>query len=157
MSDRSAVHDTFAIERTYDAPPERVFNAWADAEAKTRWFVGPDEWTQGRREFDFRVGGREHLSGGQPGGPVHSFDAIYQDIVPNERIVYTYDMHMDDKRISVSLATIEFKPAADGTRLILTEQGVFLDGADYPAQRKQGTGGLLDQLEAELRREPAAA
>jgi uncharacterized protein YndB with AHSA1/START domain len=157
MSERSAVHDTFVIERTYDAPPSRVYNAWADPTSKSRWFVGPDEWTEGEREFDFRIGGRERLSGGSPGGPVHSYDAIYRDIVPDERIVYAYDMHLDDKRISVSLATIEFKPADDGTRLIVTEQGVFLDGADYPEQRKQGTGGLLDQLERELRRETAAA
>jgi uncharacterized protein YndB with AHSA1/START domain len=158
MSERSAVHDTFAIERTYDAPRERVYNAWADAEAKLRWFTGPNEWTQSEREFDFRVGGRERLSVGPAGGPVHHFDAVYQDIVPDERIVYTYDMYMDDQRISVSLATIEFKPEGDGTRLILTEQGVFLDGADYPEQRRQGTGKLLEMLEAELRREtPAAA
>src|SRR4026207_2500506 len=44
-------------------------------------------------------------------GRSYRFDALYQDIVPNERIVYTYDMHLDDKRISVSLASIELKPA----------------------------------------------
>ena len=48
-------------------------------------------------------------------------------------------MHLDQRRISVSLATIEFEPAGDGTRLILTEQGVYLDGADQPAAREQGT------------------
>jgi uncharacterized protein YndB with AHSA1/START domain len=157
MSERSAVHDTFVIERTYDAPPSRVYNAWADPTSKARWFVGPDEWTEGKREFDFRIGGHERLSNASPDGPVYTYDAIYRDIVPDERIVYAYDMHLDDKRISVSLATIEFKPAGDGTQLILTEQGVFLDGGDDPAQRRHGSGGLLDNLEKELRRETAAA
>jgi uncharacterized protein YndB with AHSA1/START domain len=75
--------------------------------------------------------------------------------VPDQRIVYTYDMHMDDKRISVSLATIELEPAGKGTRLIFTEQGAFLDGYDIPADREHGTGGLLDNLGKELRREAA--
>lgn len=157
MSKRSAVHHTFAIERTFAAPPARVYKAFANAEAKARWFVGPDEWSTGKHELDFRVGGREGVASRQPGGPTHRFDARYQDIVPNERIVYTYDMHLDDRRISVSLATLEFTPAGAGTRLVLTEQGVFLDGYDNPADRERGTHDLLDKLEAELAREPANA
>jgi uncharacterized protein YndB with AHSA1/START domain len=155
MSERSTEHATLVIERTYPASPARVFNAFADPEAKTRWFVGPDEWElQGGHEIDFRIGGRERLGSGPPGGQVHSFEAVYQDIVPDQRIVYTYDMHLDETRISVSLATIELAPEGDGTRLTFTEQSVFLDGADYPAQREQGTRSLLDKLDAELRREP---
>lgn len=77
--------------------------------------------------------------------------------MPDQRIVYTYDMHLDETRISVSLATVEFEPAGAGTRLVFTEQGAFLDGLDTPAQREQGTGELLDALGGELRREPATA
>ena len=157
MSKRSTHHATFVIERTYAASPARVFAAWADPEAKARWFVGPDEWAQGGHEFDFRIGGRERVSGGPQGGPIHAFDAIYQDIVPDERIIYSYDMHLDDARTSVSLTTVEFKAEGDGTRLVFTEQGAFLDGVDNPAERENGTRGLLDKLEAEVRREPATA
>lgn len=156
MSNRSTQHDTFVIERTYDASPARVFSAWADPNAKARWFVGPDAWKQSDHTLDFRVGGREHVSGGSPGGPVHSYNACYQDIVSNERIVSTYDMHMDDKRISVSLATVELKPAGSGTRLIYTEQAVFLDGYDNAGDREHGTRDLLDNLDAALRRESAS-
>ena len=59
-------------------------------------------------------------------------------------------MHLDDKRISVSLATVELKPAGAGTRLIFTEQAVFLDGYDNPAQREEGTRALLDNLDTSL-------
>jgi len=151
MIERTTHHDTFTIERTYDASPARVFNAWADPAAKARWFVGPDEWLRGAHELDFRVGGREFLSGGPKGGTVHTFECRYHDIVPNERIVYAYDMRLDDARISVSLATVEFKPAGAGTRLVFTEQAVFLDGYDDAGSRKRGTEGLLDQLGASLR------
>jgi uncharacterized protein YndB with AHSA1/START domain len=146
MSQRSARHATFVIERSFDAAPALVFHAFADPAAKARWFRGPSEWERGPQEFDFRVGGRERSSGGPKGGPVHLFNCVYQDIVPNERIVYSYDMHLDQTRISVSLATVEFRPEGKGTRLIFTEQGVFLDGYDDAGSREHGTGWLLDKL-----------
>jgi len=157
MPQRSVTHATFSIERTYDASPAQVFAAWATPEAKRRWFGGPDEWQRGKYELDFRVGGRERASGGPEGGPVHIYDAIYQDIVPDERIILAYDMHLDDRRISVSLLTIEFKPEGKGTRLVLTEQGAFLDGFDDPAGRERGTRDLLDALGAELGRQNTLA
>jgi uncharacterized protein YndB with AHSA1/START domain len=155
MTERSVTHATFVIERTYDASPARVFAAWANPATKARWFAGPADWESGRYELDFRVGGRERASGGPPGGPVHIYEACYHDIVPDRRIVLTYDMYLDGTRISVSLATVEFRPEGAGTRLVFTEQGAFLDGYDDPAQREQGTRDLLDALATALRREPA--
>lgn len=151
MTERSVTHATFVIERTYPAAPVRVFHALSDKEAKSKWFIGPGEWRQTRYEMDFRIGGREVNSGHKEGEPAHIFNAIYQDIVENERIIYSYDMHIDDKRISVSLATIELKPEGSGTRLTFTEQGAFLDGYDDPAGRERGTSDLLDALENSLR------
>jgi uncharacterized protein YndB with AHSA1/START domain len=157
MPARSTEHATFVVERTFEAPVARVFHAWADPATKARWFIGPDDWASTDHALDFRVGGREHISGGPSDAPTFSFDAVYQDIVPDHRIIYGYDMHMDGKRISVSLATIEFIPAGSGTDLIVTEQGVFLDGLDVPGLRERGTAELLDQLDALLQGDPAAA
>jgi len=148
---RSVTHATFVIERRYDASPATVFGAWADAKAKSQWFVGPADWGPNEHRLDFRVGGREFNRGGPKGGPVHTYDALYFDIVPNERIVYAYDMHLDDRRISASLATVELEPEGKGTRLTFTEQGAFLDGFDNVADREHGTGELLDALAAALR------
>jgi uncharacterized protein YndB with AHSA1/START domain len=154
VTERSTQHATFVIERTYDASPARVFAAWADPAAKARWFGGPDEW-ENRHELDFRVGGREVNRTGPPGGPVYAYEARYHDIVPDQRITYAYTMDRDETRMSVSVATVEFKPADAGARLILTEQGVFLDGTDKPEYREDGTKKLLESLDAVLRSEAA--
>jgi uncharacterized protein YndB with AHSA1/START domain len=151
MTDRSAVHNTFTIERAFDAPVARVFAAFADWEAKKKWFASPEGWIQQEAKMDFRVGGTEVNKGGPKGGPVHSFYSRYYDIVPNERIVYAYEMYMEDKRISVSVATIEMKGDGKRTRLNLTEQGVYLDGYDNGAQREAGTRELLDALGESLK------
>jgi uncharacterized protein YndB with AHSA1/START domain len=150
-SERSVVHSTFVIERIYPATPERVFAAWSDQAAKTQWF-GPSDKHADSYSLDFREGGREHLSVSAPDGAVYTFDAVFADIVPARRIVHTYDMHRDDARISVSVATIEFEAVADTTRLTLTEQGVFLDGLDARAEREHGTNALLDALASHLQK-----
>jgi uncharacterized protein YndB with AHSA1/START domain len=139
-------HAELRIERRYQTPPAEVFSAWSSAEAKARWFMGPDEWQREPLELDFRVGGRERSVGGSPGGPVYTCNAVYWDIVEPERIVYTYEMLEDERRISVTLATVELAADDDETRLVLTEHGAFLDGLIDPALREQGWGSLLDAL-----------
>ncbi|PWK68485.1 SRPBCC family protein [Aminobacter sp. AP02] len=156
MTKRSVTHATFTIERRYDASPTRVFHALSDPVAKARWFSGPKEWGAMEHKMDFRVGGRELNSGGPKGGPVHKFNAVYHDIVPGERIIYSYDMHLGETRISVSLATFELMADGTGTRLTFTEQGAFVDGYDDAGSRKRGTLQLLDALGAELERQAIA-
>ena len=152
MTDRSVIHDTFVIERTYPVPAARVFAAFTSKEAKEAWGdtgdltePGPDA---GDAEFDFQVGGRERFGFGYQ-GVSYRYDACYYDIVPGQRIIYSYEMYADGARISVSVATIEFRATAGGTALTWTEQGAYLDGfdgAEAPQLRREGTAEMLDGL-----------
>lgn len=147
----SIVHAAFSLERCYAAPPAAVFHALTDKAAKARWFEGGEGYVVLEREMNVRPGGCERLKGRWASGTVSTFDAVYYDVVPNERLVYAYEMSLDDRKISVSLATIELGPAGNGTRMVVTEQGAFLDGYDDGGSRERGTGFLLDRLGASLR------
>jgi uncharacterized protein YndB with AHSA1/START domain len=156
MTERSVVHDTFSIERSYPAAPSRVFAAFASAEAKNTWSdtgdLEPADGEAGAAELDFRAGGRERF-GFKMQGTTYRYDARYYDIVPDQRIVYAYEMYANDTRISVSVATIEVTKNADGTTLTWTEQGAYLDGIDgpqAPSLRKEGTTEMLDGLTRHL-------
>jgi uncharacterized protein YndB with AHSA1/START domain len=146
-----AIHDSFTVERTVDAPPARVFAAFATAEGKRKWFHGPPGWTTTVEAFDMRPGGRERAVTRSTEGQIHAFDAVYFDIEPDRRIVYSYEMHLGERRISVSLATVEFMPKGAGTILKITEQGVFLSGYDDAGARERGTNDLADRVVTSLK------
>jgi uncharacterized protein YndB with AHSA1/START domain len=161
MTSSPVVHSTFSVERQYDASPARVFAAFANQEIKRRWFAEGEPWDVQEFTVDFRVGGRETArfrfkgipgapAGAPPAGTPMGNDTIYQDIVPDRRIVFAYTMLVGETRISASLATVEILPAGDGTRLTYTEQGAFFDGADGAKMRQEGWLTLLESLAREL-------
>jgi uncharacterized protein YndB with AHSA1/START domain len=152
MTERSVVHATFVIERTYPALPARVFKAFADETAKSKWFGGPGAVVL-ERAFDFRVDGVEIMVGRHPSGVVSAFYCTYHDIVPDQRIVYAYRMTLDGVPISSSLATIEIRSEGPGARLTLTEYGAYFDGYDDAGKREHGTGWLMDKLGESLQAE----
>lgn len=144
---RSVVHATFHLERTYDASPARVWTALTDPMAKSQWFGAPSEQFEIiERAMEVRPGGRERLRGRWGGHVVSTFDATYYDVIEKERLVYCYEMHLDDRKISVSVATMQLKADGKRTQLLLTEQGAFLDGYDDAGSREHGTNELLDAL-----------
>jgi len=148
----TVTHSTFVIERNFPAGPERVFEAFADPEKKRLWLAGRASLPGGQFKTDFRVGGFDTVTSVMgddtpfPGTPLTNH-TVYQDIVPNRRIVFAYTMTVGNRRISASLATVELLPSGTGTDLIFTDQGAYLEGADGPEIRKAGWDGLLNSLE----------
>ena len=147
---------TFTIERVLDASPERVFEAYSSLEAKRAWFRAPADIETLDRDFDFRVGGRERFHARWPDGRVTDFQAVYHDIVQNERIILVYEMFHNGEKLSVSLQTLEFVAAGRQTRLIHTEQGSYLTGGAEAVQgREHGAAWHVDNLVAVIEgREP---
>ena len=152
---RSIVHASFTIIRHWKHSPQRVFEAFAKEEAKRKWFAGPPGFEQHEKSFDFSEGGRETLSGKHANGTVSAFDCHYRDIVPpgageTGRIIYSYVMHLDGNKISVSQAAAEISPESGGTKFTLTEYGDYLDGYDDAGKREHGTNWLIDLLDKSL-------
>jgi uncharacterized protein YndB with AHSA1/START domain len=149
MSERNIVHATFTLERTYPLPPARVFEAWADPKIKARWFAGNAD----NYKMEFRSGGIEHNHAVHEGKRM-TWESLYREIVPHERIVYTSVLSEDETVATASLTTVEFVADGGGTTLVLVEAGAYLDGREQPAWREEGTGDWLDALGRHLKEEP---
>jgi uncharacterized protein YndB with AHSA1/START domain len=147
-----AAFGEFTIQRRYDVPPARVFAAFSRQDLKDVWYIAAhDLWVPIERTFDFTVGGTEIVAGRWGNGMVTRMDAYYHDIVDDRRIVFTYGLTIDGKRVSVSQTTIELEPDGDGTLMTFTEQGSFLDGFVDGGGREKGTREILGRMEATLR------
>jgi len=146
VTEHSVKHATFVIERSYPALPAPIFAAYADAAAREIWMDDPDYKSDGSKyELDFRVGGHERFSGVTPDGVAYRYEGVIYDIVPDQRIVYSYEMYAGQDLGSVSLATVEIVAEGSGTKLTYTEQGAFLDGIEKPEDREQ-LGWMFDNF-----------
>ena len=96
-------HHDFTIARTYPYPPAQVFEAFADRATKALWFGSSETMTTEAGEFDFRAGGHETAATQHADGSHTTFDAHYADVVPNERIVFTYTMTLNATPLSLGL------------------------------------------------------
>ena len=151
----SAVHSTFVVERAFPKPPETVFAAFADASKKRRWYAEGEGHDVQEFSMDFQVGGGERLryrfkEGSPVAGMVLTNTGTFQDIVSNRRIVSASCMTLGDRRISASLVTFEFLATREGTDLICTHQGTFLEGSDGSQMREAGFKALFEKLAKEL-------
>jgi uncharacterized protein YndB with AHSA1/START domain len=138
------------IERNYPVSPERVFAAFSDPAKKRRWFAEGEEFEIDDYTLDFRVGGNELARFRGKNGITFTNQTIFQDILPDRHIVFSYTMGVGEKRISSSQTTVELLPSDKGTNLVFTEQGAFFESSDGPQMRKDGWTLLLKALGKEL-------
>lgn len=157
MTTKRLAHGSFTLERDLTVPPKVAFRAWSDLDAKEHWFNGPEDWILIERSLDLRIGGKEVLHGrhpkgvgNHPSGTATLYTAHYHDIVPDTRLVYAYDMHLNDIHLSVSLSSVEFEETSTGSRMKYVEQAVYLDGDDDTEARSGGTESHFDLLETYL-------
>ena len=146
----SAAHTSFVIERNFSVSPQAVFLAWTDPEAKRSWSDCHAEHTT-HYSLDFVVYGRESHRVVYPDGKMQHIEKVFFDIVPAQRIVFSYDISVDGKRLSASLVTVDLIATGKGTHMVYTEQLVYLDGHEDRELRMRGTEEGLDRLGQALR------
>ena len=152
MAEPITHHVTIVIERTYDAPAQRVFAALSDPVARARWSAPSDTAVLIYDEADFRAGGRDIFRCGAKNDPRYRGETHYCDIVPNRRIVSTETVDELDTRLSVALTTIELEPDGERTKLKLTVQLAALGDPRMIDGTKAGYTGALDNLARFLER-----
>jgi uncharacterized protein YndB with AHSA1/START domain len=138
---------SLSLERTYRAAPERIWRAWTQAEALKQWFAPSEAHKVDVMEIDVRVGGRYRIAITAPDGEVHDVSGVYREVVPNERLVFTWAWRSTPERMSQ--VTVALQPAGTGTALTLTHEQFFDDAARD--RHRQGWTTFLDRLEAAAR------
>ncbi len=141
MSTVAATKPSLTIKRRFAAPPEKVYAAWTDPEKIARW-MGPADRTRVEATSDLRVGGRYAIKMVMPNDE-HDVSGVYREIVPNEKVVFTWAWKSTPER--ESLVTVTFKPDGDGTVMTLLHEQFF----DEDARDRHNAGWLaiMDELE----------
>jgi uncharacterized protein YndB with AHSA1/START domain len=144
MEQRLATKPALALERHYPAAPEKVWRAWTDPEAVKRWWgPGPGEPVS-LAELDVRVGGRFRIVFGGPDGKMHECAGVYQEVVPNRKLVFTWSWpNSTPERISV--VSIEFRASGSGTELRFRHEQLFDE--KVRDDHRRGWSSSLDKLE----------
>ena len=135
------------LKRRLNAPPSKVYGAWTDCAKISHWF-GPEDAEILRAETDVRVGGRFRIVFRGPDGEEHDVGGIYREVVPDQKLVFTWAWRSTPER--ESLVTVALKRDGDGTLLTLLHEQFF----DEAARDRHGRGwnGTLDKLESYVRK-----
>ncbi len=140
-----AAKPSLTLKRRLNAPPEKVYAAWAQPAKLAQWF-GPDSGAVTRAELDLRVGGRYTIVFHTEDGEEHQVGGVYREVVPNQKLVFTWAWRSTPER--ESLVTILMKDDGDGTLLTLTHEQFFDEAARD--RHREGWSGALDNLERAL-------
>jgi uncharacterized protein YndB with AHSA1/START domain len=138
---------SLTLTRRLNARPEKVYAAWTDPQKIARWF-GPASVKAGseKAEIDARIGGRYRISFTMENGEYSEVGGVYRELVPNERLVFSWAWHSTPER--ESLVTVSLKPDGDGTLLTLHHEQFFDQAACEGHTR--GWRVVLDKLETYL-------
>jgi uncharacterized protein YndB with AHSA1/START domain len=141
MATQTIAKPSLTIRRRLNAPPAQVFAAWTDPEKVKQW-MGPGEVKAERVECDVRTGGRYHWGMRGANGETHDVGGVYREVVPNEKLVFTWAWKTTPER--ESLVTVLLQPDGAGTLLTLThEQFVDEDARD---RHQNGWNAALEKM-----------
>ncbi len=135
------------IERSFDASPEELFDAWTSPEVLKRWWAVHPEGTTPVAEVDLRVGGRYRLAMVSPDGERHTVGGEYREVERPSRLVYSWQWELDSGETShLSTVTVEFHDRGERTDVVLEHTG--LPDADSRDRHARGWAACLDIFRA---------
>ncbi len=137
----TTVKPSLTLKRRINAPPEKVYAAWTDPQKLARWFGGM-EIISVDAEMDVRVGGAYRIVG-RTATDTHEVSGTYREVVPNQKLVFTWAWKSTPER--QSLVTVTLKPDGTGTMLTLLHEQFFDD--DARNRHQHGWTSSLDKLE----------
>jgi uncharacterized protein YndB with AHSA1/START domain len=140
-----AVKPSLTLNRRLNAAPAKVYAAWTEPEQIAKWF-GPEEIETLRAQADARVGGGFRIVMRGTDGKEHDVSGVYREIIPNQKLVFTWAWRSTPER--ESLVTVLIKPDGDGSLLTLTHEQFF----DEAARDRHESGWIacLNKLERYL-------
>ena len=132
---------SLTIKRRFKATPAKVFAAWTDPEKVKRW-MGPGEVKVLATEGDARIGGGFRWLMQAPNGEHHDVSGVYREVIPNEKLVFTWAWKSTPER--ESLVTLTFKPDGDGTLFTMIHEQFFDETARD--NHNKGWTSAMDKL-----------
>jgi uncharacterized protein YndB with AHSA1/START domain len=141
----TTVKPSLTIKRRFKAPPEKVFNAWADPEKVKHW-MGPGEVKVLRAEGDARTGGHFRWVMRAPNGEDHDVSGVYREVIPNEKLVFTWAWKSTPER--ESLVTVDIKPDGTGSLMTFTHEQFFDE--DARDRHQKGWSAAIEKMEEYL-------
>lgn len=143
----SAERPSLTLTRRFRARPEKVWAAWTDPEKLIGWFCTTKARPGSlRAELDVRVGGRYRISFDMESGEYSEVGGIYREVVPNEKLVFSWAWHSTPER--ESLVTVSIKPDGAGSLMLFTHEQFFDETARD--NHAKGWNELFEQLEQVL-------
>jgi uncharacterized protein YndB with AHSA1/START domain len=135
------------LERTFDAPPEAVFDAWTNPEVLKRWWRASAAMRTSLAEIDLRVGGAYRLSMEDPqAGTVHTVSGEYSEVIRPQRLVYSWCWEQGGAETGhVSTVSVEFLGDGERTTVVLEHSG--LESAQSVEQHRLGWEGCIENLQ----------
>ncbi len=128
------------ISRSFSAPPAFVFGLWSNPALLSAWW-GPEHHHLSTCEVDYRPGGIWRFNM-EKDGQAHWAHGTYHEIVPDQRLLFSYCFPMFDVRSTVSLA---FAAEGDGTRMEFLQTG--FPNAEHHAGHQGGWSSTFAILE----------
>lgn len=159
MTDFDPTEYDLTIQRTFDAPRERVWNAWTDPEQVAQWW-GPKHFTVPRCELDVRPGGTLRIDMAGPDGTVYPSEGVFEAVDAPERLVLVTSAGEDDDgsyQFEVR-QTVSFAEHDEETTITLDAEVLEAtpDAAEHLKGMEEGWRQSFEKLETFLGRDQRA-